>query len=107
MLDGKNYHRVVRRFVTIQREVATCAKVDNRFAQFRMVFNRSADDWGLLEWKEPFAKGEKYGPVLFGYREFEGRLIEVKQEASIVADIARMRSEGVPFKTIADQLNDT
>lgn len=52
------------------------------------------------------AKGEKYGPVPFGYSELEGRLIEVKRETRIVAEIARMRDQGIAFQAIADQLNE-
>lgn len=51
------------------------------------------------------SKGDKYGPVPFGYREVEGRLVEVAKEARIVAEIARMRKRGAAFKAIADQLN--
>jgi DNA invertase Pin-like site-specific DNA recombinase len=52
------------------------------------------------------ANGEKYGPIPFGYREVEGRLVEVSKEARIVAEIARMRGRGVAFKAIADRLNE-
>lgn len=51
------------------------------------------------------AKGEKYAPVPFGYREVEGRLVEVKAEALIVAEIARMRERGAAYKAIAEGLN--
>ena len=51
------------------------------------------------------AKGEKYGPVPFGYREVEGRLVEVRREAQAVAEIIRMRERGLAFGQIAARLN--
>jgi site-specific DNA recombinase len=51
------------------------------------------------------ANREVYSPIPFGYREIEGRLIEVKQETSIVAGILRQREAGVSYGAIAKQLN--
>lgn len=51
------------------------------------------------------ARGEVYGPIPFGYREIEGRLVEVKAEARVVAEIIRMRGRGAPLREIAHQLN--
>lgn len=51
------------------------------------------------------AKGEKYGPVPFGYREVEGRLVEVRREAQAVAEIVRMRQHGLAYRDIAARLN--
>jgi len=51
------------------------------------------------------ANGGKYGPVPFGYREVEGRLVAVRAEAKIVAEIARMRGRGAALQAIADRLN--
>jgi site-specific DNA recombinase len=51
------------------------------------------------------AKGEKYAPVPFGYREVEGRLVEVKREANIVAEILELREQGSTLAGIADLLN--
>ena len=51
------------------------------------------------------AKGEKYAPVPFGYKEVEGRLVEVKREASIVAEILELREQGHTLAGIAGQLN--
>jgi site-specific DNA recombinase len=52
------------------------------------------------------AKGEKYGPVPFGYEEVEGRLLEVRSEALSVATILRMRRSGMSYHRIADRLNE-
>ena len=51
------------------------------------------------------AKGEKYGPVPFGFEEVAGRLVEVHLETQAVAAIVRMRKKGLPFRQIADRLN--
>lgn len=51
------------------------------------------------------AKGEKYGPVPFGFAEVEGRLVEVRKEAQAVAEIVRMRQRGLAYRDIADRLN--
>jgi len=51
------------------------------------------------------AKGEKYAPVPFGYREVQGRLVEVKREAGIVAEILELREQGHTLAAIADTLN--
>lgn len=51
------------------------------------------------------AKGEKYGPVPFGYQEIEGRLIEVQSEALAVVAIIGMRQSGLSYHQIADRLN--
>jgi len=52
------------------------------------------------------AIGEKYAPVPFGYRELEGRLVEVEQEAKLVAQILRRREQGHTLMSIADWLNN-
>ena len=51
------------------------------------------------------AIGEKYAPVPFGYKEVNGRLVEVEQEASIVAEILELREKGHTLAGIAEQLN--
>ena len=51
------------------------------------------------------AKGEKYGPVPFGYKEVQGRLIEVEKESAIVAEILVLREQGHTLAGIAGQLN--
>lgn len=96
--------------------VSLTEKIDTTSASGRMVFRMLAvlseferDQLGertkaaLAHLK---AKGEKYGPVPFGYQEIEGRLVEVRKEARIVAEIARMRGRGAAFKKIADHLNN-
>lgn len=95
--------------------VSLTEKIDTTSAAGRMVFRMLAvlseferDQLGertkaaLAHLK---AKGEKYGPVPFGYREVEGRLVEVAKEARIVAEISRMRGRGAALKAIADRLN--
>lgn len=51
------------------------------------------------------ANGEKYAPVPFGFQEIEGRLVAVKREARVVANIIRMRDQGRPYREIAEYLN--
>jgi len=52
------------------------------------------------------ANNEKYSPVPFGYKEVEGRLVEVKKEAMVVAEILKLREQGHTLTSIADRLND-
>jgi len=51
------------------------------------------------------AKGEKYSTTPFGYEAIEGRLIEVKAEAQIVASIMQQRQSGSTLVEIATHLN--
>ena len=51
------------------------------------------------------AKGEKYSTTPFGYEAIEGRLIEVKAEAQIVANIMQQRQTGSTLVEIATHLN--
>ena len=52
------------------------------------------------------ASGEVYAPVPFGHEAIEGRLVTVKREAKIVAEIIAMRDAGASFASIADTLNE-
>ncbi len=50
--------------------------------------------------------GQKYpGQDPYGFSSIEGRLVEVKQEAEIVAEIQAARSSGSTLQSIADNLN--
>ena len=51
------------------------------------------------------ANREVYSPIPFGYREIEGRLVEVRRESKVVADILSRREAGQSYGSIADQLN--
>ena len=51
------------------------------------------------------AKGEKYSTTPFGYEAIEGRVIEVKAEAQIVANIMQQRQSGSTLVEIATHLN--
>ena len=51
------------------------------------------------------AKGEKYAPVPFGFREVEGRLVRVESEALVVARILKQRQAGRTLVEIAEELN--
>lgn len=53
------------------------------------------------------ANNEKYGVVPFGYREVNKRLVEVKEESRVVAEILRLREQGQTLTHIADWLNDS
>ena len=50
-------------------------------------------------------KGEVYAATPFGFDAIEGRLVEVKREAKIVAEILRARDAGASFAEIAATLN--
>ena len=52
------------------------------------------------------ATGQKYtNQTPYGFEAIEGRLVEVKQEAEIVAEIQSARSSGTTLQVIADSLN--
>ena len=51
------------------------------------------------------AKGEKYAPIPFGFKEIEGRLVQVESEALVVANILKQRQAGRTLVEIADYLN--
>jgi len=95
--------------------VSLTEKIDNTTAAGKMVFRMLAvlneferdqiaeRTKAALSHKK--AKGEKYAPVPFGYREVEGRLVEVKREVNIVAEILEQREQGSTLAAIADNLN--
>lgn len=49
--------------------------------------------------------GEKYAPVPFGFQEIEGRLVAVKAETNLVAEIMKRRESGHTLRAIANDLN--
>ena len=49
--------------------------------------------------------GEVYAATPFGFDAIDGRLVEVKKEALIVAEILRMRDAGASLAEIAEDLN--
>ena len=95
--------------------VSLTEKIDTTSAAGRMVFKMLAvlndferdliGERTKMALAHKKAKGEKYGPVPFGYEEIEGRLIEVRREAAAVVKICRMRERGVAYRQIADRLN--
>jgi len=59
---------------------------------------------GALQHKK--ATGQKYtNQTPYGFEAIEGRLVEVKQEAEVVAEIQAARSSGSTLQSIADNLN--
>ena len=95
--------------------VSLTEKIDTTTASGKMVFrmlavlNEFERDQISERTKSALAHkkaiGEKYAPVPFGYRELEGRLVEVKQEARIVAEILKLRGQGHTLMSIAGKLN--
>ena len=95
--------------------VSLTEKIDTTTAAGRMVFKMLAvladferDQLGertKMALAHKRANGEVYAPIPFGFEAIEGRLVAVKQEAAIVADILRMRDAGQSFAEIAGTLN--
>ena len=95
--------------------VSLTEKIDTTTAAGRMVFKMLAvladferDQIGertKMALAHKKSKGEVYAPVPFGYEAIEGRLVTVKREAKIVAEIIAMRDSGASFAAIAEQLN--
>jgi site-specific DNA recombinase len=96
--------------------VSLTERIDTTTAAGRMVFKMLAvladferDQIGertksALAYKK--AAGEVYAPTPFGFEAIEGRLVEVKAEAAIVAEIMRMRANGLSLAKIATDLNE-
>jgi hypothetical protein len=40
------------------------------------------------------ANGEKYSPLPYGFEEMEGRLVELPEEAAVIAEVVAMRNRG-------------
>lgn len=76
--------------------------IQDVFAQYERLLIKFRTKVALAHKK---AKGEKYAPVPFGFREVEGRLVEVEAEARVVAHILRQRQAGRTLVEIADELN--
>ena len=95
--------------------VSLTEKIDTTTAAGRMVFKMLAvladferDQIGertKMALAHKKANGEVYAPVPFGYEAIEGRLVTVKREAKIVAEIIAMRDAGASFASIANELN--
>ena len=52
------------------------------------------------------ANGEAYCGAPFGFDAIAGRLVAVKKESAIVADILKLRESGASLADIANSLND-
>lgn len=60
---------------------------------------------GALQHKK--ATGQKYtNQTPYGFEAIEGRLVQVQQEAEVVAEIQAARSSGSTLQSIADNLNE-
>ena len=96
--------------------VSLTEKIDTTTAAGRMVFKMLAvladferDQIGertKMALAHKKANGEVYAPVPFGYEAIEGRLVTVKREAKIVAEILAMREAGASFAAIAEAMNE-
>ena len=96
--------------------VSLTERIDTTTASGRMVFRMLAV---LAEFERDQAKertcmvvahkkanGEAYCGAPFGFEAIEGRLVEVKRESSIVAEIIRQRQAGASLAVIASDLNN-
>lgn len=96
--------------------VSLTEKIDTTTAAGRMVFKMLAvladferDQIGertKMALAHKKANGEVYAPIPFGFEATEGRLVTVKREAKIVAEILAMREAGASFAAIADAMNE-
>lgn len=96
--------------------VSLTEKIDTTTAAGRMVFKMLAvladferDQIGertKMALAHKKANGEVYAPVPFGYEAIEGRLVTVKKEAKVLAEILAMREAGASFAAIAEAMNE-
>lgn len=95
--------------------VSLTEKIDTTTAAGRMVFKMLAvladferDQIGertKLALAHKKSVGEVYAATPYGFDAIEGRLVEVKQEAKVVAEILKQRHEGASLANIAEFLN--
>ena len=95
--------------------VSMTEKIDTTTAAGRMVFKMLAvladferDQIGertKMALAHKKAKGEVYAATPFGFNAIAGRLVEVKRESAIVANILKMREAGKSLADIANHLN--
>lgn len=95
--------------------VSLTEKIDTTTAAGRMVFKMLAvladferDQIGertKLALAHKKAVGEVYAPTPYGFDAIEGRLVEVKREAKVVAEILKQRNAGASLADIAESLN--
>ena len=96
--------------------VSLSERIDSSAASGRMVFRMLAV---LAEFERDQAKertcmvvahkkanGEAYCGAPFGFDAIAGRLVAVKKESAIVADILKLRESGASLADIANSLND-
>jgi DNA invertase Pin-like site-specific DNA recombinase len=95
--------------------VSVTEKIDTTTAAGRMVFKMLAvladferDQIGertKMALAHKRNMGEVYAATPFGFDAIDGRLVEVKKEAMVIADILRMREAGSSLAEIAESLN--
>ncbi len=95
--------------------VSLTEKIDTTTAAGRMVFKMLAvladferDQIGertKLALAHKKAVGEVYAATPYGFGAIEGRLVEVKREAKVVAEILKQRNAGASLADIAESLN--
>ena len=95
--------------------VSLSERIDTTTASGRMVFRMLAvlaefereqvSERTCMTMAHKKASGEAYCGAPFGFEPIAGRLVEVKRESAIVADILKMREAGASLADIANNLN--
>lgn len=95
--------------------VSLSERIDTTTASGRMIFRMLAvlaefereqvSERTCMTMAHKKASGEAYCGAPFGFEAIAGRLIEVKRESAIVADILKMREAGASLADIANNLN--
>lgn len=95
--------------------VSLSERIDTTTASGRMVFRMLAvlaeferdqvSERTCMTMAHKKASGEAYCGAPFGFEAIAGRLVEVKRESAIVADILKMREAGASLADIANNLN--
>jgi len=95
--------------------VSLSERIDTTTASGRMVFRMLAvlaefereqvSERTCMTMAHKKASGEAYCGAPFGFEAIAGRLVEVKRESAIVADILKMREVGASLADIANKLN--
>jgi site-specific DNA recombinase len=95
--------------------VSLTEKIDTTSAAGRMVFRMLAvlveferdqiSERTKMALAHKKSKGQVYGPTPYGWRAVDGKLVAIRDETKVIAQIERMRSRGLALREIANHLN--
>jgi hypothetical protein len=100
--EAVHQHHVVPKSMGGTKTVPLCAECHGK-AHSIAISGPKLTIKALMARKEA---GLKYSPVPFGFKEIDGRLVEVESELLVIAEILSHRQAGKTLVQIADELNE-